>query len=230
MTIYDEDKPMTNSGSRDTGRTPRKGDLISRLASASMCLMIIGFQSTRAEAQAARTYVSGRGSDSNPCSPSSPCLTLQGALSKTAGGGEIYTLDSANYGPVVINKAVSIIAGDGVAGILASNGGTGITINAGANDAVNLQGLEIDGGGSGVNGVLFSSGASLNIKDTVIRGFTTGIGFQPISPSALGLGSATIINNATGLSVQSSAVSNSLVNDVQLMNNGTGLNASPHIS
>src|SRR5262245_150046 len=100
-----------------------------------------------AHAQAARTYVSARGNDSNACTANFPCLTLQGALAKTAAGGEIFALRSANYGPVVINKSLSIVAGDGVVGVLASSGATGIVINAGPNDVVTLQGFEIDGTG-----------------------------------------------------------------------------------
>src|SRR4029079_10975769 len=57
----------------------------------------------------ARTYVSGSGSDNNPCTLLQPCNTLQGALAKTAPGGQINTLDSANYGYVTIDKTVSIV-------------------------------------------------------------------------------------------------------------------------
>ena len=101
-----------------------------------------------ARAQSMQTYVSGKGSDSNPCTAAAPCLTLQGALAKTLAGGEIDTLNSANYGHVTINQAVSIVAGSGVGGVLAPSV-TGITINAGVNDSINLRGLDIDGAGSG---------------------------------------------------------------------------------
>src|SRR5262249_52628333 len=127
-----------------------------------------------AQAQATRTYVSGLGKDSNPCTGASPCQTLQAALAKTAAGGQIYALDSANYGYVTINKAVSIVSGRGATGVLAAGSVSGVTINAGANDVVNLQGLDIDGAGSGASGIQFSSGASLNVQDCVIRGFSNG--------------------------------------------------------
>src|SRR6516165_5126937 len=129
------------------------------------------FYAVPAQAQSMRTYVSGKGSDSNTCTASSPCLTLQGALAKTLAGGEIYALSSANYGYVTINHAVSIVAGSGVSGVLAPSNVSGITINAGVNDVVNLRGLDIDGAGSGASGILFTSGAELNIQDSVIRGF-----------------------------------------------------------
>jgi hypothetical protein len=52
-----------------------------------------------AEAQSSLTYVSGKGSDSNPCTVQSPCLTLQRALIRTLAGGEVYALDAANAPP-----------------------------------------------------------------------------------------------------------------------------------
>src|SRR5262245_9736475 len=65
-----------------------------------------------------RTYVSGTGKDNNPCSASSPCQTFQAALALTLPGGEVYVLDSANYGPVTINKSVTITSEGAVAGVL----------------------------------------------------------------------------------------------------------------
>src|SRR5262245_3717793 len=142
-----------------------------------------------------RTYVSGSGNDGNPCSLQKPCKTLQEALKKTRPGGQINALNSADYGYVTVNKGVSIVGARGVAGVLATSAVTGITINAGPNDTVSLQGLEIDGAGSGINGIQFTSGASLSIRDSVIRGFTNGINFQPIGSSALSVDRTLISNN-----------------------------------
>jgi len=69
-----------------------------------------------------RTYVSGTGNDSYPCLASWPCQTFQAALALTVAGGEIYVLDSANYGAVTINKAVSITSEGAMAGVLATSG------------------------------------------------------------------------------------------------------------
>src|SRR5215831_10673665 len=68
-----------------------------------------------AQAQASRTWVSGVGSDANPCSRTAPCKTFAGAISKTAAGGEINCLDSAGYGAVTITKGLSIVC-NGVVG------------------------------------------------------------------------------------------------------------------
>src|ERR1041385_1547671 len=114
-----------------------------------------------------RTYVSGAGKDINPCTATAPCLTFQRALGLTIAGGEIFVLDSANYGPVTINKAVSITSEGAVAGVLATSGAA-ITINAGANDTVNLRGLDLDGGFSGSNGIQFTSGGALSVQKTTV--------------------------------------------------------------
>src|SRR5262245_35764585 len=78
-----------------------------------------------------RTYISGVGSDSNPCTASSPCRTFQAALALTIAGGQIYVLNSANYGSVTLNKAITIASEGAVAGALATSGAA-IMINAGA--------------------------------------------------------------------------------------------------
>jgi hypothetical protein len=54
-------------------------------------------------------------------------LSTKAALARTAGGGEIYVLDSADYGAVIINKAVSITSEGAVASVVAMRG-AGITI------------------------------------------------------------------------------------------------------
>jgi hypothetical protein len=176
-----------------------------------------------AQAQAMLTFVSGSGKDSNRCTVAAPCKTLQAALAKTLAGGQISALDSADYGYVTIDKAVSIISGHGATGVLATSSVTGVTINAGANDTINLQGLDIDGAGSGANGIQFNTGASLNVQDSVIRGFSNGISFQPNGSSALSVGNTLVSNNSAGIRFQNSAISTGVLSDVQLINNGTGI-------
>jgi Bacterial Ig-like domain (group 3) len=54
------------------------------------------------------TWVSGDGDDNSDCSRAAPCQTFAGAIAKTAVGGEIYCLDSSNFGPVTITKSITI--------------------------------------------------------------------------------------------------------------------------
>jgi hypothetical protein len=129
-------------------------------------------------AQAFRTFVSAGGVDSNPCTHIAPCRTLVAAYNATLPGGEIVALNPAGYGPLTITRAITIW-GNGWAGINTSSGNA-ITISAGPNDFINLRGLNIEGFGSGANGIVFNSGHALIIRDSLIRGFTgIGLNFAP---------------------------------------------------
>src|SRR5262245_8817626 len=142
-----------------------------------------------------RTYVSGSGNDNNACTASSPCRTFQAALALTTAGGEIFVLNSANYGPVTISKAISITSEGAIAGVLVTNGAA-INISAGTNDIINLRGLDIDGGNSASIGIQFSSGQSLNVQKSLIRNFAnSGINFTPSATSSLVVSDTTVTNN-----------------------------------
>src|SRR6185503_18803657 len=104
-----------------------------------------------ANAQATRTWVSGVGDDANPCSRTAPCKTFAGAISKTATGGEINCLDPGGFGGVTITKSIQIICYV-EAGVLVS-GTNAIIVNAPANSEILLVGLDIEGLGTGLNGV-----------------------------------------------------------------------------
>src|SRR6266853_2751608 len=91
-----------------------------------------------ASAQATRTWVSGVGDDVNPCSRTAPCKTFAGAISKTAGGGEIDALDDGGFGALTITKSITVEGGGHTAGVLVS-GTAGIIINAAITDVVALR-------------------------------------------------------------------------------------------
>ena len=157
-----------------------------------------------------QTFVSATlGSDSNPCTRVSPCVTFAAALAQTGAGGEIDVLDPGDFGPVTITKAVSI-DGDavGVAGTTPSPGTSGIVISAGSSDVISLRGLVFDGvNASGTSGVVFLSGARLNISNCVFQGFTTsGMTLSPGTGSAtatlLVVQDTAILNNATGILIR----------------------------
>jgi hypothetical protein len=143
--------------------------------------VVATFASTDAYALSNRTFVSGNGSDSNPCSIASPCRSFAGALAQTNPGGEIAVLDTAGYGAVSITKAISIVNEEGVEAGITATSGDGITINAGASDVVNLRGLTLVGVPGSNNGITFNSGGVLNIQNCVVRGFSS------ISPNGNGL-------------------------------------------
>ena len=72
-----------------------KTSMLLALAATSLVVLL---QAAPAHAQASRTWVSGVGDDANPCSRTAPCKTFAGAISKTAGGGEINVLDPGGFG------------------------------------------------------------------------------------------------------------------------------------
>ena len=172
-----------------------------------------------AYAQAARTFVSSSGNDANPCSRQAPCRSFAIAITKTAAGGEINTLDPGGYGAFEITKAISIVSGLGEAGVLVPEGGTGILVNAGANDAINLRGLAIEGAGLGLQGIRFNTGGSLTITNSVIRNMSggTGIDFRPQAESYLTISDTLVADNGSlGIHIfpQTSGTANAYLNRV----------------
>ena len=157
--------------------------------------------SSIAHAQATRTWVSGVGDDVNPCSRTAPCKTFAGAYSRTAAGGEIDVLDPGGYGAVTISKALTINgSGGSIAGLLVS-GTNAIVVAAGANDVVTIRNLDIDGIGTGLNGIRFISGKELHVEDCLIFNFAQiGIDFEPntANPSQLLVSDTVLLDNAGG--------------------------------
>jgi hypothetical protein len=185
-----------------------------------------------AGAQATRTWVSGVGDDANPCSRTAPCKTFPGAISKTAAGGEINVLDPGGFGGVTITKSITIRSDSFTAGVLVS-GTNAIIVNAGANDIVILKGLDIEGLGTGLNGVRFLAGGALHVEDCTINNFTqSGIHFNPSGASKLFV-TNTIIRRSNPLGGISSGgifvfpagagSAQVALDNVQLLNNFHGL-------
>jgi hypothetical protein len=128
--------------------------------------------SVPAHAQSTHTWVSGVGDDVNPCSRVSPCKTFAGAISKTATGGEISVLDPGGFGAVTITKAVTISSEGFEASVMVS-GTNGIVVTAGPEDTVILAGLDIEGLGTGINGIRFVTGKQLYVIKCKIHHFAT---------------------------------------------------------
>lgn len=128
--------------------------------------------SSVAQAQATRTWVSGVGDDANPCSRTAPCKTFAGAISKTAPCGEISVLDPGGFGAVTITKGITLNGDGTLAGILNAGGVSGIIVNAGVNDAVTIRNISINGANTGLNGIRYLAGKSVNVDSCNISGFT----------------------------------------------------------
>jgi hypothetical protein len=189
--------------------------------------LLIALTSSVAQAQAQRTWVSGVGDDINPCSRTAPCKTFAGAISKTAAGGEINTLDSGGFGAVIISKSITIDGTGGMAGILAA-GTTGITINITETKElkpVRLRGLSINGVGKGTNGINVILAGLVSVEDCVIDGFTAN-GIK-VASGVVFVRNTTIRNNVTaGITITAGYVG---LADVALVFNGTALVGGPKV-
>ncbi len=210
----------------------------------SAAALLVATAASPAYAQTAtRAWVSGHGTDAAGCgAPTNPCRSLQYVHDNIIeAGGEIDILDPAGYGAITISKALSIVNdGVGTAGVQQGTAGqNAITINAGPSDNVTLRGLNIDGLGSGANGIVFNSGASLTIVNCVVRHFASdatftgngitgnGILIQPSSGTVNFLIANTILadNAFIGLAFQPSgtATANGTIDHATASNNNFGI-------
>jgi Right handed beta helix region len=194
---------------------------LSVLAVFAVCV----FFASLAHAQATRTWVSGVGDDVNPCSRTAPCKTFAGAISKTAPGGEINCLDPGGFGAVTITKAITIDCLHTEGGVLAA-GTNGVNVHGAAGDRIVLRGLDINGAGSGVNGIVFTTGGSLHVEDSVISGMQNGIYIA--AGNEIYIKNTYIRNNSNiGVLINSGGAVNVVIEKTTIENQTHGLYAGP---
>ena len=211
-------------------------DLLKRSILASLCaVMVLGLGVLPANAVTlfSRTWVSGVGDDTNPCSRTLPCATFDAAIGKTLASGEINVLDPGSFGPVFIGKSITIQAVGVEAGVIIAGGGLhGIVVAAGAADPVNLVGLDIQnvnipGSGPGLDGVHVQSAGQVHIHNCTIRGFdVSGVHVIPnagVTPYVL-VTDTIFDNNLFGVAVTSAngggATATALLDRVTIMGRG----------
>lgn len=204
---------------------------LGRCLKAALFLAVFLLPDAPAWAQATRTWVSGVGDDANPCSRTAPCKTFAGAISKTATGGEINALDPGGFGAVTITKAITISSEGFEAGVLVS-GTNAIVINAPATAVIVLRGLDIEGLGTGLNGIRFLAGGALHVEDCTINNFARkGIAFEPSGVSKLFVKNTIVRNNridatnSGGILIKPAlgGSARASLDDVRLENNHFGL-------
>jgi len=154
-----------------------------RLAACSILfavLQVAAHCSASALAATPQTFVSGAGSDNNPCSRQAPCRTFAHVITQSDAGGEIVVLDSAEYGTVSIDRDITIEASKGVyARVDVPSGAAGIDISPNAT-RVSLRGLRITSKGSNfATGISFKSAGSLYVEDCILEGFQ-GLAFNEV--------------------------------------------------
>jgi parallel beta helix pectate lyase-like protein len=121
-------------------------------------------------AQIQRTFVSTSGNDANPCTRTDPCRGFPAAIANTLAGGEVIALDSGGYGVFTVDKSLTVAGAPGAHVAITAFAGNGITVDAGAADAVVLRNLYVTGLG-GFNGIGFLGGASLSVDSVTVTGF-----------------------------------------------------------
>ena len=187
-----------------------------RLAACSILfavLQVAAHCSASALAATPQTFVSGAGSDNNPCSRQAPCRTFAHVITQSDAGGEIVVLDSAEYGTVSIDRDITIEASKGVyARIDVPSGTAGIEITPNAT-RVSLRGLRITSKGSNLStGISFKSAGRLYVEDCILEGFQ-GLAFKEVGIA---------ISNGDPLTSNAGTV---YVKDTAIRNWNVGINA-----
>jgi hypothetical protein len=165
-------------------------------------------------AHAQRVFVSGTGLDTNPCTVTQPCRTFQQAYNTVPANGEIDVLDPAGYGPLTITKGISIQAHGfgGITQAASCSGCAAITISVTTLDPVTINGLLIDGAGTGLYGIFITSGRSVQILNSVVRHFQVAIYDHTT-------------NNGSNLLIQDTIASDNQATGIGLIPIGGGANA-----
>ena len=174
-----------------------------------------------------RSFVSSTGVDTNACTISEPCATFAQAYTKVGADGIIAALDPGKYGPLTNITTGVTVNGNGWAAITGPSGGTAVTINASSGN-VTLTGLEIDGAGTSSNGIVFISGGSLNVRNTVIQNFSNaGIDYGPNVSSHLFMSNTLVSDNGNyGIYIANSTNAgtvDAVFDNVTMENNNVGL-------
>ena len=185
--------------------------------------------------QSTRTWVSGNGNDANTCARTAPCLTLARAHEQAANGGEINVVDACGCGGLTITKSITIRAEGHTAGVLVS-GTNAIVVNAAPTDYVVLDGLDINGIGTGaqtsLSGIKIISAKSVRVENTDIYRFRAGISLVPTSQNTkLVVSGSRIFENGIGLihapavgaDAASSGSAEALVDNSRIENNACGV-------
>ena len=174
------------------------------------------------------SFLSNIGVDAGQCNViTSPCRTFGFALTQTFAGGEIIVLNPGDFGPVVINKALTLTGVEG-AGISVSAFKTGIVVTAGATDSVNIIGLSVDGHNtSGSTGIRVNVAQKLVVKNCQIRNLQSrGIFIAPSSALKIAVEDTTLTRNgAEGIVVApvSGGAADGALNRVDASNNNVGV-------
>jgi hypothetical protein len=208
-------------------------------------MLLMAAPAAYAQAQTSRTWVSGVGNDSDPCSRTAPCKSFAGAISKTAINGEINCLDPGGFGAVNITKSITIDCHEIFAGVLSQGFVAAISINlvlgttADPLQTVRLRNLIVDGNGEttcggvtcgtrfGTRGIDILSAAQVFLDDMLIYNFSAeGVRDRRTSPvgSKLHIRNSQIRDNGgTGIALVANPGVNAIIDNSQMDFNAFGI-------
>jgi hypothetical protein len=183
-------------------------------------LLFVTISVSQAIAQNNRSFVSGLGSDSNPCTRTAPCRTFARALLQTNAGGEVVALDSAGFGSFNVAKPITVEAPGGVYAGVSVSAGDAVDISASPSDTVVLRGLTVTSQGTSGHGIVFNSGGSLHLEGCVVTGFSSGTGVFFHGPGKLHVKDSIIRGNVDGVDIlPASGAALALLDNVRLEGN-----------
>jgi Periplasmic copper-binding protein (NosD) len=209
----------------------REAEMVRKLIGIAAATCLAAWWPMTADATVVRAWVSGKGNDITGCgAPTNACRTLQYTFDNiVSAGGEIDILDPAGYGTIGITHAISIVNdGVGTAGVQAASG-VAITISAGANDAIRLKGLNIEGLGTGFEGIQLNAGASLTVEDCTIKDFNFQVKFAPHFPAFLYMSNTRVehaVTNGFGINIDPLVLTGSVhavLEHVEVDDDGEGI-------
>jgi hypothetical protein len=191
-----------------------------------LTLVVTAVASMPAHGQVVRAFVSAHGVDTNPCTVIQPCRTFQQAFNTVPPNSVIFVLDPAGYQPLTITHGITIQA-NGFGGITQVNGcGTCAAINVSAttSDQVTLDGLLLDGEGTGYSAIRITSGKAVQILNSVVRNFVNGI-VQTTTPVDLFVSNTRILNTGLGIyaSPGGNGVSRVVMSQIDVDHNFSGI-------
>ena len=187
-----------------------------RILTAALMLLV----SASLFAQTQRTFVSFSGLDTNPCSRQLPCRNFGAAITAVAPGGEVVALDSAGYGPVTIQKSVSIISPSGVYGAITAFAGNAVVVNAPGIRVV-LRGLYLNGLG-GQDAIEFADGSFLNVENVTANGFNGSGLFVHAASARFAVRDAQFRENGFGIFLADATSLEGAIDRARLDNNSSG--------
>jgi len=173
-------------------------------------------------------FVSGSGSDGNPCTPAQPCRTINHAL--TGSGSTVSCLDA---GPYIVNFVSGLSYTLDCRGVVYTNGGSfAITVQPGA--VVTFRHVIFDGAEGGTGAVQITGGRVV-FEDCTFQNFTASPGealqFAPtVAGAHLTIADSVFNNNGTssgggGVIIQPSAAvtATAVIERTQVASNTYGI-------